>query len=360
MYRLLFLLFIYLLLSCQNNGERIQVQRKNLTESVYASATVEADSLYYAYATIPGVIESFYVTEGDTVVKGSDLFKIKSINAELETANAKLNLEKARTDLQGSNAILRSLEDEIEAARLKYHNDSVNFNRQQRLWSQKIGSETEFETMKLAFELSKNNLQRLRLNYDRTRDELEIRYKQAGNQYRSSIITTGDFTVRSQIEGTVYSVLKNKGEVVSSLEPVASVGASHRFLITLLVDETDIVKLRPQQQILLTLDAYGDKVFEAVVDKILPDKDIRNQTFKVEAGFKELPEVLYPGLSGEANIITNVKEDILVIPRAYLQASSVVNTDKGEVEITTGLQNLEYIEVTSGLVEGQWILKPKQ
>jgi multidrug efflux pump subunit AcrA (membrane-fusion protein) len=92
-------------------------------------------------------------------------------------------------------------------------------------------------------------------------------------------------------------------------------------------------------------------VFTAKVTKILPKKDERNQTFMVEALFETQPKVLYPGLSGEANIVIGKRENVLTIPLAYLQDDDKVKTDDGLVTIKTGMRNMEYIEVLSGITE---------
>ena len=88
-----------------------------------------------------------------------------------------------------------------------------------------------------------------------------------------------------------------------------------------------------------------------------PKKDERNQTFKIEAYFDTVPDVLYPGLSGEANIIVAKKENALTIPVEYLFEKSKVKTEDGIKNVKTGLQNMEYIEILSGITENTYIYK---
>jgi multidrug efflux pump subunit AcrA (membrane-fusion protein) len=144
------------------------------------------------------------------------------------------------------------------------------------------------------------------------------------------------------------------------MEPIATIGCSDKFIIELLVDEVDVVQIREGQQLIVVLDAYGDKTFKADIFKILPEKDYRNQTFTVEARFQDVPERLYPGLSGEANVIIATKKDALVIPREYLIDQNRVLTEAGEVEIEIGLMNLKYIEVLSGITQEDWIQMPER
>jgi multidrug resistance efflux pump len=320
---------------------------------------VQPDSLYKVYAAVSGILDEILVEEGDSVSKGETLVKIVNTNSSLSSENARLAYDLARSNYSGNAALLNTLEDEIEAAKLKLSNDSVSYFRQKNLWDQRIGSKAEYDNRKLAYDLSKNSVTRLENNYTRVKEELITQIKQAGNQYKSAMVTTADFTVKSKIKGTVYSVLKNPGELVSTLEPIATVGCTDSYIIELLVDEVDVVKIRKGQKVIVSLDAYNHEVFSAVISRILPVKDMRNQTFMAEAVFTKEPDVLYPGLSGEANILIAVKKDVLTIPKQYLIDGNKVRTEQGMREVEIGLQDLEKVEIISGISEEDWILKPE-
>lgn len=347
-----------LIYSCGEQREKIFPRKTSLTESVYASVTVQPDRLYQAYAVVSGIVDKILVEEGDSVKKGDALIQIINNAPKLNTENARLALQLAQENYNGNAAILGGLEDEIRAAELTFANDSINYYRQKRLWEQHIGSQAEFDNRQLAFELSQNNLRLLKSRYDRTKNELATQLRQAQNNYRTSQITTKDFTVTSKIDGKVYAVFKEPGEIVNTMEPLASLGSASDFIIEMLIDEVDIVKLSVGQKTLITLDAYGAKVFSAKVGKIYPKKDERSQTFKIEAVFEELPKRLYPGLAGEGNIIISVKENALTIPKEYLVEANKVLTEEGPVEVTIGLQNLDRVEILEGISASTVLLKP--
>ena len=243
---------------------------------------------------------------------------------------------------------------------MKFINDSVNYFRQKSLWEQQIGSKSNFESKKLAFETSSAAVEQLQNRYARTQNELQTQLLQAENNYRVSQTNATDFTVTSKINGMVYALLKNPGEIVTTNQPLASIGSSDKFIIEMLVDEVDIVKLKPGQLVLLTLDAYEKRLFKAKLSKIYPEKDQRNQTFLVEAIFEEQPKVLYPGLSGEANIIAAQKDSALVIPKSYLIDANRVKVKNGIIKVKTGLESIDSVEVVSGLTPEIEIYKPKK
>lgn len=349
-----------LLFSCGEEQEKIVPQKMSLTESVYASVTIQPDSLYQVYAAVGGILDQNMVDEGDVVLKGTPLLQIINNAPKLTTENAKLSLQLASQNFSGSSAILKALEDEIQAAILSFQNDSINFFRQKRLWEQQIGSKVEYDNRKLAYELSRNTLNLLRSRYARTKNELQTQVLQARNNYESSKINTMDFTVTSKINGKVYALLKEPGEIVSTMEPLAAVGSASVFLIKMLVDEVDIVKLKVGQKTLVTLDAYPSIVFTAQVAKIYPRKDERSQTFTVEAVFNDPPKTLYPGLAGEGNVIVAEKENVLTIPKTYVIEGNKVRTVNGVVEVSLGLQNLAMVEVLGGIDEHTELLKPEE
>ncbi|WP_274474507.1 efflux RND transporter periplasmic adaptor subunit [Mangrovimonas aestuarii] len=353
-----YLIILLVLFSCNKDEERIYPQKVPLTESVYSSVTIQPDSLYEIYSAVSGILDFNYLEEGDNVKKGDSIIQVINNTPKLNTENAKLSLQLAKENYQGRAAILDEIEDEILAAQLSYKNDSINYFRQKNLWNQKIGSKMELDNKQLAYELSSNKLSLLKNKRFRMENELETQLKQAQNNYRTSLINTKDFTIKSKINGKVYALYKNPGETVLIQEPLGTVGSDKIFIIEMLIDEEDIVKVALNQKALITLDAYKSKVFEATVDKIYPKKDERSQTFLVEAIFVDSPKVLYPGLSGEGNIIIATKEQALTIPKTYISNNKVL-TDSGWVEVVTGLQNLERIEILDGIDETTALVKPK-
>jgi len=350
MKKLLYFFPFLLLISCgEEKGQSTLPQQQDITESVYSSVTIQADSMYQVYAAVTGILDQVFVEEGDIVTIEQPLFQITNNNPKLNTENARLAMQIAKDNYNGKNPILNDLQNEIKLAVLKYQNDSINFIRQQNLWEQKIGSKVEFDNRKLQYETSKQTISTLRNKFNRTTTELSQQVQQASNNYEASLFQTKDFAIKSKINGRVYSIFKNPGELISAQQPVAVIGSQFKFIAELLVDEVDIAQISVGQKVLITLDAYNQQVFEAVVDKIYPQKNERSQTFKIEASFINKPDKLYPGLSGEANILIAEKKNVLTIPKIYLIDNNKVTTDKGIIEIKIGLESLDKIEVLSGL-----------
>ncbi len=349
---------IILITSCQTEKNYITPAVTSLTESVYASAQIEPEEFYTVHAAVSGIVEQRYVEEGAFIKKGERLFALSDDLSELEINRAELNYDLARTNYEGNATLLKELEDEILAAELKLTNDSINYFRQKRLWDQNIGSRSALDQKELNYQLAQRNLEILRNKYDRTKKELNSQLKLAANQYKSSTRTNQDFWIESKIDGRVYELFKNEGEAVTIQEPLATVGSADQFVIALQVDEVDIARVQKGQKVILTLEAFPGKVFEAGVQKIFPNMDVRSQTFRIEAAFFDPPQPLYPGLSGEANVIINQKDSILTIPLNYLTDGNKVLTASGEIKVQTGLKSMDQVEIISGIDVRTQILNP--
>ena len=65
--RVILLAALLILISCKQEEDRLSPVETTITESVYASVTVQPDSLYQAFAVVNGILDENLVEEGDTV-----------------------------------------------------------------------------------------------------------------------------------------------------------------------------------------------------------------------------------------------------------------------------------------------------
>ena len=298
------------------------------------------------------------VKEGDLIQKGDVILLIVNDNSKLLSDNAALELNLASQNYDGKSNLIQDLKDNLSIAQLKLSSDSANHQRQLRLWNNKIGSKNDFEQRKLAYQASSNEVSLLKKQIQRKQDELKIILQKSKNNYTNKLNNQADFEVKSRVNGKVFEILKEEGEAISEQEPIAFIGSSNQFVLKMQVDEVDIVQIKKEQLIYVTLDAYKDQAFKAVVVQIIPQMNQETQTFWVEGIFIESPKVLYSGLRGEANIVITQKEKVLTIPLDYLVDENKVITKEETLYVKTGLKSLEKIEILDGLDSSTVILKP--
>lgn len=327
---------------------------------MYSSVVVEPAEMYEVNALNAGYIDQLMVSYGDSVSEGSVLFLVRDVQSNASASNSKLALELARSKYRGEVSLLDDLELELDDAKRKQKNDSINYFRNKELFDKKLLTQYELEQSELKFSTAKTRTRLLANQLARAKADLKSSLDQAVNNYSSSLSRSKDAIVRNRIEGQVYDVFKKQGEYVSMQQPVLIVGSNDRFSIKMKIDEVDITRIKIGQRIKVSLEAYKNQVFDAKVTRISPKMNVQTQTFEVEGEFIESPEQLYMGLTGEGNIIVNQRENVLIIPLEYLIDGKYVLTDEGRVKIETGARSLSHVEVVSGVKSGTTIYKQEE
>ena len=352
-------LFALIAASCKQKAEYIQPQKRDLVEAVYASGVVKAANQYQVFSSVSGLIKEVYVQEGDTVPADAPLFSIQNDNPELNARNAALTLDLIREEASGKRGRLLDLRLQSETAKERYLQDSINYERQQRLWKDGIGSANDLEQRQLALGNSRRQWKSLDAAYKLAQSQLRLELERAANNLRISKNTAGDLMIKSRGSGKLYKLMKEAGEMVLPQEPVAVLGDADKFIIELQVDEYDVSSVQTGQKVLISMDSYKNQVFEAEIIRLIPYMRELSKTFTVEAVFSKAPPQLYPNLSLEANIIIREVKQTLTIPLEYLiKEQYVLLSNKDTAKVKTGARSMEHIEIVSGLDEASKIVIP--
>ena len=353
----LFFLLITIISSCGTKQEQISPSQEKITESVYASGIIKSKNQYQVFSTVNGLIEEIIAKEGDLIKKNDPIIKIQNISSKLNAANAKLAADLASFNSNGDK--LNELKANIDFAKTKLKTDSSFFERQKNLWSQQIGTQNEFEQRELAYKNSLTNYKTAILRYNDSKKQLDFSAQQAKNNLEISTSFEGDFIIKSETDGRLYDILKEKGEMLTPQSPIAVIGDANDFIIELQVDEYDITKIKLGQKIILSLDSYKGQTFEAVVTKISTIMNERTRSFLITAEFTIKPPSIFPNLSVEANIVIRIKDNALTIPRNFLiDDSYVLNEKNKKIKVSVGLMDYKKTEILDGLKPSDIILKP--
>ena len=354
-----FLLIVSLILltACKPDVTSIHPTRENISESVYASGIVKSKNQYHVYSTVNGVISEILVKEGDLVKSQTPLVKIYNKASLLTEENARLNAAYATS--KSNQKKLLDLALAVDFAKAKMLNDSLFWLRKKNLWAQNIGTQVDLEQAEVTYKSAIVSYQSARTQYSELKRQLELNEKQAKNNFEISRTLTQEFTIESMIDGKVYSLLKEPGELVTQQTPVALLGDAIAFYLELRVDEYDIIKIKQNQEVYITMDSYTGEVFEATVTRINPIMNERDKSFTIEAEFTKSPKLLYPFLTVEANILIQYKEKVVTIPRNYLVEDNYVMLKNGTLkEVIIGLKDYQKVEIVKGLTETDEIIKP--
>lgn len=352
------LLTVLLMHGCGGDRGTILPSIGPITECVYASGVVKAVGQYQVYPVVTGQVTALLVQEGDTVKAGTPLLHIddRTSNAGRRSALAQVRLLEQSADEQGP--VLSQLRETLAQSREHLLVDSTNYARQQVLWEQRIGSRSDLEQRELAYSNSRSAVTRATKALVETRDRLRTELELARNNATINTAGNTDRTPVSLIDGLVYDLLVETGELASPQKPLAIIGSATDLYLELEVDERDIALVRVGQKVAATVELYPDAI-AATVSRIVPLMDPRTRTFTVEARFSGRTPRLYPNITAEANIVLAQKEHALTIPASYLlQGDSVRTAPDVLTPVRIGLRDLERVEVLSGIDRNTELYRP--
>ena len=354
----LFIFLSILIYSCNNSDERIKPEIQSISQSVYASGVLKSNGQYQAYATVNGIIAEIFVSEGDTVKKGEPILRISNEVQKLNAENARLAAD--YNDLAANKERLNEAASLIDLSRSKMKNDSSVYYRQKNIWDQQVGSKNELEQRELVYLNSRNAYANSIIRYNELKRQLSFTASQSKRNLSISKTLSSDFILKSEMDGIVYNINRSVGEIVGPQNPLAVIGSAKDFILEMQIDESDILLVRKGMKVLVKLDSYKDRVFEAVLTKINPLMNERTQTFMVEAGFIQKPERLYPNTTFEASILIQTKDKAMLIPRKYVFRDSLVLKANGDTQLVEiGLKDYQKVEILKGLQETDELILPQ-
>lgn len=354
----LFLLLI-IAIGCKEKKESIQPLVRNISESIYASGNIETENQYQVYSNVNGIISTILIEEGQEVKVGTPLFQISNYSSKIQVETAELTSKNA--SFENNKNKLEELKLNLKSAKLKYRNDSLIFLRKTLLYKKNVITQLEFESAELNFQNSQSNYRSAIFQFEDLLKQLKYNAKISKNNAEQIAFNNKDFTIKSEINGVVYSILKKKGEFINPQLPIAIIGSKDNFIIKLQVDEYDIIKLKKGQIAKIALDSYKGQTFNAMIMKIYPIMNERSKTFLVDAKFTDIPITLYPNLSVEANIIIKQKNEALTIPKSYISKNNYVTLENGNKKmVKIGLKNYELVEILDGIDKNDKIILPNE
>jgi len=171
------------------------------------------------------------------------------------------------------------------------------------------------------------------------------------------------------IDGVVIVRDVEPGQTITSSDAVLVL--SDRLIVEADVDETDIGELKEGQKAVIGLDAYPKIKIDAQVDHISYESQIVSNVtiYKVDILPSEIPEVFRSGMSANVDVIVKEVDDALMIPadavvhekdKAFVRMKDPQSGVMKSVPITTGLESEGFVQVVSGISEGDTIYASKQ
>jgi len=352
-----------------------KVEKRNITQIVSANGNINPVEKVILRPEVTGEVVELPVKEGDVVKKGQLLIRLKPEQYIARRNKAKASLSFSQASLKEREASLA----EVEA----------NYKRAKDLFEKQLVSESELESAKSAFL--------------RTESQIEGQKSsvlQAEENYKDARVELAKTAIYAPLDGTISVLNVEKSERVlgssfSQGTHLMTVADLNSMEAVVEVDENDVVLISVGDTASIEIDAFKDQKFKGVVTQIgnsakTTGLGSQNEVvnFDVEIRLLDLNDRIRPGMSCDAEISTETKSDVVTVPIQSVTArmpkpkkddseedsgsrkkddkkkktkiSEVVFIEEGNfakmVDVEIGISDDTYMEIMSGLEEGQMVI----
>ena len=401
----------------KEEGVKVAVEKiikRTIVETVSASGKVYPEDERKVSSDVSGEITDLYVQEGDSVRKGQVLARVF---ADVLTSNR----DRSASVVNQQEAQVGNIEASIASFEARLNQAKLAYDRQKKLFDDKVISRAEFEQAESQYLTAKADLSAARQNVKGTKAAVQSARADLNaankNLSRTSII--------SPMDGIVSLLAVKKGERVAGNQfslgtEMMRIADLSKIEVRVDVGENDIPKIHIGDSATIEVDAYNDRKFKGVVTQISSSStsaqtvaaattsDVTNYKVYIRidpASYADLIDPakprsfpFRPGMSASADIMTKRHENVLAIPilaittrdksekaagaKAKEEADKkkaageevstnnmVLTEDMEEVvfvvgadgtvkkvAVRTDIQDNEYIEVLSGVKEGDQVV----
>lgn len=383
-----------------------KASKRTIIETVNASGKIYPEVEVKISPDISGEITELNVEEGDSVKRGQVLARIYADIYALQRDEAASRVNQSSATVDNSQAALEALKANLELAQQSY-------NRNKRLFDDKVISKAELEqfetTLKSAqsnYTAAQQNIKGLKANVQSTQVGLSKANKDLS---RTTLVAPMDGVISSLKIKKGERVAGNSFNVGTEMMTVADMAVLE---VRVDVGENDIVKINIGDSADVEVDAYNNRKFKGVVTKIASStkstsltsaNDVTNYEVRIrldKESYKDLVDKTFPfrpGMNASADIKTRRVDNVLAVPIASVNArvkgsdlsmadkkkekedskgedgndiSVIVAGDELEevafvlqtdgtvkkVVVKSGIQDINYIEILSGLKEGDEVI----
>ncbi|MGD0021589.1 MAG: efflux RND transporter periplasmic adaptor subunit [Smithellaceae bacterium] len=288
-------------------------QKSNRTKELFYSGTIETTQANLSFQ-VPGRVVKVNVQEGQSVKKDQIIAQLDRVEFEARYDQARANLTRAKKSKQQLETVLdinkKTLPAEVAKAEanVKTATDNLkdaekNYQRFEELFKKGVVSEKERDSMKLNFEVAQSKLAEaessLKLaqgnlgRIEAAKQDVEVAVPQidATKATAKQASIQLDYTLlRSPMNGVVTSRNIEPGETVTPGREIITIADLSRVDLKIYVDETQIGKVKPNQEAEVTVDTFPGKVYVGVVSFVSPEGEF---TPKIIQTKKERVKLVY-------------------------------------------------------------------
>lgn len=391
-----------------------KAKRESIVEKVSASGKIQPEVEVKVSPDVSGEIVALNIAEGDSVVAGQVLLKIRPDNYVSLLARAEAQLNAMRASMEQSKAVLAQSEARLSKSKIDY-------DRNLKLHNDKVISDADFDQFQSAYMVAKQDLESAKANVKAA--SFNVKSSEAALKEATTNLTKT--TIYAPQSGIISKLNVELGERVVGTSQMAGtemlrIANLNNMEVRVNVNENDITRVSIGDTVIIDVDAFtsSERKFKGVVYEIASSANQSGTATSVttdavtefEVKIRVLRESyrdlikgklsypLKPGMTASVEILTNRKDNILTVPLAAVTTRElggevaqkdgkdasggaaepakeetaqqtkkrkekikevVFISEKGKakmVEVKTGISDFDNIEIISGLKEGQEII----
>lgn len=282
------------------------ISRGNLVVNVTANGTLEAEREVTIGSELSGIVENVLVDVNDTIKRGQVLI-------ELDTANLQATVLKAKAALASAQATKKEAKATLVEANAKYK----RLLNVRKLSGGKTPAQTEIDEQAAVVARAEASVETAKAQIQNAEAELETANTDLTKAY-----------ISSPIDGVVLARSVEPGyAVAASLQAVEllTIASDLRTLeLEIDVDEADVSMVKPGQKATFTVSAYPNKNFPATLTKVAygPDKTEETTNVVTYTAYLTVANndlLLRPGMTATARIVTESRDNVLLVPNTALR-----------------------------------------
>ena len=396
----------YMRSQSKDKGLEVEVdasEKRNIKETVSASGRIYPEVEVIISSDVSGEIVELYVEEGDSVVQGQLLLKIDPEAYISAVDRGVANLNNAKAQLATSRAQIETNRASMEEQETTLKQAQRDHSRNEELLKEGVISQADYDQTLARVESAEASIRSSQANIRAAEEsakgaEFTVMSNEATlKEMRTNLSRT---TIKAPNSGIISSLSVEKGERVVGTAQMAGteimrISNLNTMEVQVEVSENDILKVALDDEVDIEVDAYVDRIFKGKVTEIassatniagstatssLNTDQVTNFIVKIRidpASYNDV-ETNYsayafrPGMSASVSIVTDVQASVLTVPiqsvavrvldednedAEYEEVVFTVEADTARIiQVTTGIQDDEYIEILDGLDEGVKII----
>lgn len=363
---LLVILFAFIfkqtLVSSDTNTAQYQTstaQLESITQTISASGTVRSGTNTIVTTQATGTVNAVRVAVGDHVQKGQTLATIALDQTGLQKQSlAYANYLLAKNQVTSAQSKLHSLQAQAFKANQTFMEGAI------------LSSIASTDTVYIQQQANWKQAEADYINQSGVIAQAQASLTNSWYSYQQTLAT-----ITAPTSGIISNLIVSEGMVLTDTSDTSNATPKYdiatitqedaKIQISVNLAETDVIQVKAGQKAMVSIDALPNKTFAATVLSVNTNGEVNSgvTTYVTTLALEKTQEPIYPNMAATAHIITQLRDNTIVIPSSAIQSaaeSDVVYVIKDgkqtPVEVEVGISNGTRTEILSGITQGDEVV----